>query len=52
MRTLVRQMREGGLYMLLVYFVALVHSSERLDDPSSFEEDRDHAKAPSVDCGA
>jgi hypothetical protein len=30
--------REGGLYRLLVDPMALVHSNERLDEPSSFEE--------------
>jgi hypothetical protein len=38
MRTLARGVREGGLYKLLADLVALVHSSERLDEPSSFEE--------------
>jgi hypothetical protein len=28
---------DGGLYRLLVDLVALVHSSRKLDEPSSFE---------------
>jgi hypothetical protein len=42
-RTLARGVREGGLYRLLVDPMALVHSSERLDEPSSFEEFRSPA---------
>ena len=30
--------QEGGLYRLLVDCVALVHSSKKLDEPSSSEE--------------
>jgi hypothetical protein len=33
-----RGVREGGLYKLLVDLMALVHSSEGLEEPSSFEE--------------
>jgi hypothetical protein len=38
LRTLARGVREGGLYRLLVDPVAHVHSSGRLEEPSSFEE--------------
>jgi hypothetical protein len=37
-RTLAGRVREGGLYRLLVDSVAHVHSNERLERPSSFEE--------------
>jgi hypothetical protein len=38
LRTLDSGVRDGGLYRLLANPVALVHSSERLDEPFSFEE--------------
>jgi hypothetical protein len=38
LRTLSRGVREGGLYRLLANIVPRVHSSERLDEPSSFED--------------
>jgi hypothetical protein len=37
-RTLARRVKEGRLFRLLVDPMALVHSSERMEEPSSFEE--------------
>jgi hypothetical protein len=41
LRTLAIWVREGDLYRLLVDPVAHVHSSERLDESSSFKESRE-----------
>lgn len=38
LRTLARDVWDGGLYKLLADLVVLAHSSGKLDEPSSFEE--------------
>jgi hypothetical protein len=41
-----RGMREGGIYMLLANLVALLQSSERLDEESSIEKAHKNVGAP------
>ena len=38
MNTLAKGVREGGLYKLFVDPVVCAHSSEMMDEPSSFQE--------------
>jgi hypothetical protein len=52
-RTLARGVQKGGLYRMLVDLMALVHYSEKWDEPSIFEEACvEHAWLDAMDTGS